>query len=276
MQSEIEQLRHKQTNSIDDTAIGTLRMIEINPIEICNRKCYFCPRVFDEYQNRSLKISKETVSKIACDLHYIQYTGRVGFVGYGEPTLHKQLPELIRTIAMVQTIQWIEVNTNGDFLTREKILEYKEAGCTNITVSMYDKDISDILYYMADGIDIEIVPRHCYPSKFELSLVNRNEIYKEKEILNIKRNCYIPAYKMFIDWNGDILICSEDWRRVSKLDNVLNTSIKDIWLNNPKLRHYRKNLFQANRAQCNPCNKCDINGTKFGTKQAETLKNSYI
>ena len=36
--------------------------IDLNPTELCNRKCIFCPRVDeDEYPNQALHISLETV-----------------------------------------------------------------------------------------------------------------------------------------------------------------------------------------------------------------------
>ena len=274
MQSQIEKLRLLQSEGSTDI-LSTLRMVEINPIEICNRKCEFCPRADDDlYPNQNLKIAQETIYKIANDLQEINFDGRVGFVGFGEPTLHKELCQLIKIIKTVDNIKWIEVNTNGDFLDKNKIKNLADAGCTTLTVSMYDNDISKTLYELAEGIDIEIVPRHCYPEKFELKLVNRIDMLREDKKINHNRNCYLTFYKMFIDWNGDVLVCSEDWGRESNVGNVLTESIKDIWLGR-KLLEYRKNLIHGNRSNCGPCNKCNINGTLFGKTQAERFRHTY-
>jgi len=274
MQSQIEKLRLLQSEGSTDI-LSTLRMVEINPIEICNRKCEFCPRADDDlYPNQNLKIAQETIYKIANDLQEINFDGRVGFVGFGEPTLHKELCQLIKIIKTVDNIKWIEVNTNGDFLDKNKIKNLADAGCTTLTVSMYDNDISKTLYELAEGIDIEIVPRHCYPEKFELKLVNRIDMLREDKKINHNRNCYLTFYKMFIDWNGDVLVCSEDWGRESNVGNVLTESIKDIWLGR-KLLEYRKNLIHGNRSNCGPCNKCNINGTLFGKPQAERFRQTY-
>ena len=268
--SSIENIRTDQTKFVGSQPIDTLSMIEINPIEICNRYCEFCPRSMPSlYPNRNLKTSNQLIEKIANDCIDIGYNGRIGFVGFGEPTLHKNLVEQIEILRSIKTLNYLEVNTNGDFLTRDKIKEYKSAGLTHLTVSMYDKDISDELYNLAQGIDIVVTPRHCYPEKFELKIVNRNDLFVGKG-KQVNRNCYIPFYKMFIDWNGDVLTCSEDWRRKSWLGNVLDTSIKDIWTGD-LITEYRKHLINSARHKCEPCNGCDINGTIWGHEQAQFL-----
>ena len=269
--SKIENIRSHQTSFVGNTAISTLRMIEINPIEICNRVCEFCPRSMPElYPNKNLKTSNELIQKIADDCNSFDYDGRIGFVGFGEPTLHKKIIEQIEILSTIKTLNYLEINTNGDFLNRDKIKQLKKAGLTHLTVSMYDEDISDKLFEMGKGIDIEIVPRHCYPQKFELKIVNRNDIFTGKG-KTVKRSCYIPFYKMFIDWNGNVLTCSEDWARESNLGNVLDSNIKDIWLG-ANIQFYRKHLYKGNRIKCKPCNGCDINGTLWGKEQAEFLK----
>ena len=54
----IENIRSIQASFSGMSAISTLRMIEINPIEICNRVCEFCPRSMPElYPNKNLKTS---------------------------------------------------------------------------------------------------------------------------------------------------------------------------------------------------------------------------
>ena len=269
--SKIESIRSHQTDFKGDTAISTLRMIEINPIEICNRVCEFCPRSMPElYPNQNLKTSNELIQKIADDCNDFGFDGRIGFVGFGEPTLHKKIIEQIEILASKKTLSFLEINTNGDFLNRNKIKSLQQAGLTHLTVSMYDKDISDDLFEMAKGIDIEMVPRHCYPQKFELKIVNRNDIFTGKG-KTVSRSCYIPFYKMFIDWNGDVLTCSEDWGRESNLGNINESTIKDIWLGS-NIKYYRNHLYKGKRNKCSPCKGCDINGTLWGKEQADYLQ----
>lgn len=273
--SSIEDLRSLQIDSDPNDPMSTLRMVEINPIEICNRVCDFCPRSMpDLYPNRPNQTSNALIEKIANDLDDFNFNGRVGFVGFGEPTLHKKLVQQIEILSRVKSISFIEVNTNGDFLTEKMVADLASAGTTHLTVSMYDRDITEDLKKLVKDTAITLVPRHCYPEKFELKIVNRNSMLEGIPNKAVKRNCYIPFYKMFIDWNGQVLTCSEDWGRESNLGNVFESSVKEIWLGKA-IEHYRKNLGCGNRQDCKPCQGCDINGTLWGETQYRYFDKYY-
>lgn len=251
--------------------LSSLRSVQINPIDICNRKCAFCPRSDPEiYTSRNWVISERTTQKLADDLNDINFNGRVGFVGFGEPLLHKKLTRHIEILAQTNS-QWIDINTNGDYLTANKISEFADAGCTHIMVSMYDKDITNELIEMKGDTNIEIIPRHCYPERFELNLIDRKNNITADKIENITNVCHIPFYKMFIDWNGDALICDNDWGRKGVLGNIHVTSVKDIWFGD-EIMSYRKKLLKGLRAEKSPCNTCNIKGTVHGKESFDTWK----
>ena len=47
--------------------------LEINPTELCNRLCTFCPRVEpDEYPNQNLNMSVDLAKKIANELNELK------------------------------------------------------------------------------------------------------------------------------------------------------------------------------------------------------------
>lgn len=240
----------------------TLQSVQINPTELCNRTCSFCPRSNSTvYKNAKQFISKETCKHIGEQLNEFEFKGRVGFVGFGEPLLHKKLPECISIIKKAcPTIQWIEVNTNGDFLTKELIEALYNAGCTDLTISMYDSDMSEYFESMCKGISINLTLRHYYDIK-NINFIDRLAVIQQKPV-NIKRPCYIPFYKLFIDWNGDFLLCDQDWGRRTNQFNISSTTIKDFW--SAKINDYRKNLINGNREKNTPCNSCDVNGTIIG------------
>lgn len=262
----IEDLRALQSTGVTSNLISTLRMIEINPIEMCNRKCNFCPRSTDFYKNKKFSISKDTVKKISSDLESFNFNGRIGFVGFGEPLLHPELEELINIVKKeVTNLKWLEINTNGDFLTLERMKSIKDSGCTTIAISMYDIDKSQYFNEMAELANMNIILRHHYNSSnnYGLRIVNRNDIIDETSNFETdKTHCYIPFYKMLIDWNGDVLLCDNDWSKKNKFGNVHNMSINDIWINS-ELNNYRNYLSNGNRI-LDPCKKCNACGTLFG------------
>lgn len=268
----ISNLRELQSRGVTDLN-STLRSVEINPTELCNRKCSFCPRVDPKlYKNQKKHISPDLCREIGQQLQDFNFTGRIGFVGFGEPLLHPNLEECIKQIKVCKSAQWIEINTNGDFLTRDLAIKLADAGCTNITISMYDSDKTEYFKNMLHGINVELVLRHHYDEgkQYNLNLINRIDIVKKNKILNVNRPCYMPFYKLFIDWNGDYLLCEQDWRKSTNKYNVRTTTIKDFWLD--KLNFYRKNLVNGDR-NLYPCSTCDINGTLHGKSSFDILKN---
>ena len=66
----------------------------------------------------------------------------------------------------------------------------------------------------------------------------------------------------FLDYNGDVQMCSHDWGKKYILGNVKKNKIIDIW-QNKKYQLARKNLLKSNR-NFSPCNKCDVEGSLIG------------
>lgn len=265
----ISDLRELQNQGPSDP-ISTLRSIDLNSTELCNRTCGFCPRSDPSvYPNLNLKIELDLIEKIANDLEDIEFNGRVGFVGFGEPLLYKDLNKAISIIKQrVTDLTWLEVQTNGDHLTREKALELVSAGCNTLVVSMYDCDESDRFNEMLKDIPAEVILRHHYNKEvsYNLRIVNRNDLVKtNSEILNSESPCYLPFYKLVIDWNGNVLLCSNDWSKKNVIGNINNQSIRDIWLGET-FNSYRKHLIKGSRRSLTPCNRCNVNGTNYGSE----------
>jgi radical SAM protein with 4Fe4S-binding SPASM domain len=269
--------RYQQISPITDF-MSTLQSVQVNPTELCNRKCIFCPRSDPKiYPNSKNHISIDTCRKIGQQLFDINYKGRIGFVGFGEPLLHPNLEECIKAIKETGVkAQWIEINTNGDFLNRKIIEKLKVAGCTDIAVSMYDHDDSEKYKMMFDGVDIRYVLRHHYDQdkNYNLKIVDRIGVLKGNVKEYNRNQCFIPFYKMFIDWDGSFLLCDQDWGRLTKTYNVTNTTIKEFW--SEKLKSYRNNLAVGQRSLQRPCNSCDVNGTLIGKQSFNFITNGEI
>jgi len=264
--------RYLQQTPISDF-MSTLQSVQINPTELCNRTCVFCPRNDSTlYKNSNRHMTIDTCKKIGNQLSEFNFKGRVGLVGFGEPLLNPKLVDCIAALkSNCPSITWIEVNTNGDFLNRDVVESLSQAGCTDIAVSMYDQDDTDKYQEMFNNIDINYVLRHHYDKSkdYNLSLVNRIDILK-KNVQEINKNsCYIPFYKMFIDWNGDFLLCDQDWGRESKKYNINNVSVANFWTS--KLDRYRINLTKGNRNLQRPCSSCNVHGRLHGQASFEFI-----
>ena len=253
--------------------------IEFSINGTCNRRCFFCPRVDPKkYPNISTSLDIEVFKRMLDDLSEVGFNGRMSFSGFGEPLLTKNLVEYITLIKKKLKNIYIEVTTNGDVLLSKngpkRLKELFDHGLTNIKVSLYDgpDQIQPMEKIKKDLnlTDDEFIIRKRYlgpDESFGLTISNRagsidlkNDAFEVTPLKEpLKQPCYFPFYKMMIDYNGDVLICSNDWKKDAPVGNISNESILDIWVSK-KFINIRKKLSKSDR-NYKPCQTCDVNGT---------------
>ena len=254
--------------------------IEINTTELCNRACSFCPRVDPEvYPNRNLHISEKTVRHIIKDLQRLRFNKKVSFSGFGEPLLYKDFPWLIKEFRQHLPSVLLETNTNGDRLTSDTIKHLFDSGLNMLYINAYDgpEQIPFFEEMIAKSqIDIscfKLRPHWTGVNQQGLILNNRSGALAHTiQILPLKQQCFYPFYKMFIDYNGDVLSCSNDWLRKKIIGNVHNTGMEDIWAD-ISWNDMRRNLLAQDRSEL-PCKTCDVNGVLFGSTSVEKFFNN--
>ena len=110
--------------------------IELSLIDVCNRKCVFCPKSDDKVApDTHQKMSSKIIDKIHDDLSEMGFKGIISLAGYGEPLLHKNISYIVKKLSKVASV---EVITNGDPLTSKKLQELYIAKINKVLVSMYD------------------------------------------------------------------------------------------------------------------------------------------
>ena len=78
--------RYNELDTTNEQLLG-LATVEINPTELCNRTCSFCPRVDPAiYPNRNLHMSVETAETLSKQLLDVNYSGDIP-VSYTHLTL---------------------------------------------------------------------------------------------------------------------------------------------------------------------------------------------
>lgn len=253
--------------------------IEFSINGTCNRRCFFCPRVDPEkYPNISKSLDMDVFKKMLSDLASVKFNGRMSFSGFGEPLLTKNLVQYVSLIKKNLNNIYIEITTNGDVLLSKngpkRLKELFDNGLTNVKVSLYDgpeqiepmENIKKDLNLTDDQFIIR--KRYLGPDEsFGLTISNRagsveikNDVFEVKALKEpLKQPCYFPFYKMMIDYNGDVLICSNDWKKEAPVGNIANQSILDIWISEKFLK-IREKLSKSDR-NYKPCKTCDVNGT---------------
>lgn len=269
-------MRCKQTD-IDKEKIpmNALQSITINPTELCNRTCHFCPRSNPKiYPNRNIHINEDTVKRISDELKINNYSNRLGWSGNGEPLLTENIFNFIKIISDKNPqLKVHEIITNGDKLNYEIIQKLYDSGINHIIVSLYDGDeqLNKFIDYFKNIDEKKYTLRKSYYTDENNSFTNRGgSINYNTNLLESHKNnkCYIPFYKLFLDYNGDVLICCEDWLRLSKNKlNINKNSLEEIW-NSSFLNNYRNKLANGDRS-LTVCNKCNINGKMIGKEFLE-------
>ena len=271
--------------------------IEFNLSGSCNRRCDFCPWSNPEWRsshfqnvtdnNGILHLPTEVYEDVMKDLNKMGFKGGIIYSGFSETFLYKHLEEVIK-ISKEQCPECrIEVNTDGDFLTIDKLNTIFEAGLTRLDVSVYDgpdkvKPFEDLR--VEAGLNKEqfhIRERWYAPEEnFGISGLNNRagasimpEINVNKLDAPLKRKCFYPFYQIMVDFDGAVLLCNNDWDKRLILGNVKETSILDIW-NSKKYKEVRGNLANANRNH-SPCNRCDANGMQMGGEFVSKWKEYY-
>lgn len=72
--------------------------------------------------------------------------------------------------------------------------------------------------------------------------------------------CHVPFYEMNVLFNGDTLICSEDWHRTTVTGNVKTQSLREIW-NSKKANENRRLLLKKRFEELAPCKDCCMSGS---------------
>ena len=248
--------------------------VELSLIDVCNRKCVFCPKANediapDTYQS----MTRNIIDKIHDQLLEINFTGTISLCGYGEPLLHKDIGYIVNKLSKVSKV---EIITNGDVLSPKKLQQLFFSNVSKVLVSMYDgpeqiEKFEKMAREANVSMDTFILRDRWYDkyNDFGVKLTNRAGTINEgiQDQIDINKKCYYPTYQFLIDWDGNIYLCPQDWQRRVSMGNMMQETIFKIWTGRI-LTKFRKDLLSGNR--CNsPCSKCNADGTLLGNNHAK-------
>ena len=255
-------------------------VFEISNSGMCNRKCSFCPRSAPDFKHVSEFISQELFHKIIDELSIHDYSGTILFSGYVEPLLHKRIFSDLKYARKKLPNVNLELITNGDPLNESRTKKLFEVGLSVLLISAYDGP-EQVLEFknMMNRLQIDkkkyIIRNRYYGADkdFGITLSNRagNLVNSEYKISPLKqplhKPCNYPFYTFFIDYNGDVQMCSHDWGKKMILGNLNKNTINEIWVSK-KFEFMRQKLFKGDR-NFSPCNVCDVKGEFIGKEHVK-------
>ena len=263
--------------------IKGLTTIELCVTELCTRKCSFCPRSDSSvYPNRKLFMSNETMTNIATKCLNEGFEGDFHVSGFGESFTHPSFAELMSILRKTLPNNFIVLTTNGDLLNEKTLNSVIKPNFNKVILSCYDgleyKE-KFIKFFESNSFhNYEIRELWYNPEETTLSLMERNNFNNRSGSVNVdmenkngKSPCYLPFYKLVLDWNGDALLCCNDWKRAHKgFGNINTESLSEIWYSDEFIK-VRDNLILGER-KGPACSNCNIAGILIGQESVNVLK----
>ena len=264
--------------------------IELEFVYGCNMGCQFCGLMgvkngFTQYRF----VDTSTIEHISQKIQQAGWKSKIVISGHGEPLLHPEVVTLVRTIKTYAPNNHLSIITNGTGLTKDLMTALFTAGLDHIAVDEYTKSknadqvrefvytISGIsVYDYRDSNEGNVRERLMGKSKsvsilepIDLStdktrkLVNRCGSAFPKDNTKRQSRCAKPFREMVLDYEGNLLLCCNDFRRECLTGNVNDyTTLEELW-NNPIIEMYRKLLYNRFRGVF-PCIGCNSMSYRVG------------
>lgn len=253
--------------------------IQIQTITGCNRRCHFCP-IF--YRRVKHEIMNDNLLKLIVDqLADLGFQGRISPYLMNEPLLDNTLEKKIHFIRKKCPFSYIMLNTNGDFLTIERLQLLFASGLNGLIINCYDggahlKKFSEMVNEtFANNSSIVIQPqideyeiqrrdlkyikiKDCSHYAVNSPFLNNragNVMGRVEINLPLNKFCIKPFRQMYINYEGTAILCCQDWNFEVPIANITQKKLKNIW-SDEKLMQYRERLKLKDRSSY-LCSKCD-------------------
>lgn len=162
----------------DKIPLSTPFSAHIDICSVCNFRCSFCFHADTQAKKdvglKSGKMPMDLFTKIVNDLkEFDKPFSKVKIGNHGEPTLHEDLPEMIKYIKDSEVTDIIEVFTNGSKLKPELNISMVEAGLDRINISL--EGLSNERYLAVAGAKVDFKNmieniKHLYSIKKQLKI----------------------------------------------------------------------------------------------------------
>jgi MoaA/NifB/PqqE/SkfB family radical SAM enzyme len=170
--------------------LSTPVTVMIDPTNMCNFKCKFCPTGDPELLSTvkrpsgfmRLGLFKKVVESLR---EFPEKVSVLHLYKDGEPMLNKQLPEMIHYAKQQNVARSVETTSNGLLLNPRKAIELIESGLDQIKISV--QHVDDKAYRELTRTD----------ATYERVLGNVEILYNEK----MRRNSHLKISAKIIDWD---------------------------------------------------------------------------
>ena len=243
-----------------------VRWIDLNITDLCNLTCRFCPRHDPEvWPNQNIHMPLYTISKVTDDLIRRGYKRLLSFTGRGESALHDEWEEAYKILTRPDRTYMSHVTHNTvqikkywpylkklDHLTLNVYTTQEDFNNVRKNYSRLDNGNAVRLMFKPDGESDEVLEQ-----KYNFTTNNRAGLIFSDGNPWATTPCVHPITHIFINYDGTYELCCNDWNYKTKIGNVIEQNIVDIYEKNPRLNRAALKLLKGDRTCERACVDCD-------------------
>jgi len=213
-------------------------IVNLETTSLCNRKCLYCP--VSKYKRANKILELKYIRKIFFELSHLNFKGTIIFGRYDEPLMDSRIKIIIKYLRDYLPNNEVIIYTNGDFLSLNL---FKKLNKLNIifNITNHQKESNINLKNMLNNIPKE-QKNHIYVrTNIENDILNpRSGLVKVKNPTK-QSCCIIPYIELTFDYEGNIVLCPDDYFSSIKFGNIKKDRIIDVW-NKEEYKKIRREL----------------------------------
>jgi MoaA/NifB/PqqE/SkfB family radical SAM enzyme len=278
----IEQKKELFKNNIE------LVFIELN--SQCNRRCWMCTDSVIDRRSENIKLPQKILVKLLLELQEINYNCDISLSVFNEPMIDEDLENNIKLIKKYLPNAPLHFNTNGDFLTIERLKVLETLGLDFLPISLYIDTIEKPWNYndsvkaierATKKLELEILEisenndiiTNCVCQYKSLPVIFRcanhrivagdrcgsiPETAPVKRFEKALRICDRPFTQFTVNYNCDVTMCSNfhpnfDGHLPYIAGNIEISSIFDIYTSENWTAFRKKHIGDINSTICKTC-----------------------
>lgn len=249
-------------NFMNSEFVPQPQMVLIETINRCNSTCAFCPANKNDDIRPFVKMSDDDFKKIISDLKDWGFKGMVSLYVNNEPLLDNRIIWMHQYVKDELPDCKIKLFTNGTLLKTD-IFKKLIKNVDYFVINNY----SDNTHLHSNVREIVNLAKKKYDDK---TIIIRKRYIKDVltnrmgEAPNkgthgiVKEPCLMPFTDVVIFSNGNYGLCCNDAQEKTKLGNIRDYSVKEIWEDNTCGYGAIRNRIYQGRDKYEMCCKCDF------------------
>lgn len=290
--SRLGRIKHKVYAALGDIRPVSMQLEVTNA---CNFRCVMCPFHGPEKAS-DRPVGFMSLDRYTDILKQFRQLGGTFLIpqGAGESLLHPQFREMLRIAVNTFRLE-VGLNTNGSRLTESMMTEILDLGIREIGFSVdalkaetFRAITGGELAPVETAVETLVAMRNRRKSRnprIRVLIVEQaanlaeipeyidrwvpvvDEVIVQARRINAGRELETPRQEVrrpcrhlfdtvFVQWDGEMVICCEDWESVTGLGNVFETALADLW-RNPVMQSYRRAQQTGQWAPPEICRHCE-------------------